>query len=770
MHRWLHNLMSLGNTKAQRASRRVCAIIVILTHLMPAPSEAKISAAGALKFPEVMYLVGLIKATNDAMATASLNPQNKNYRENVRRAVSMLPAGIIAVAGVFKAGKLHDSDLPVVQAMLGGFVDVSAPDRYKEFFKKPDASLIPKVGSAFPSNVKPVDIGPAAPTGPAKAEGPAVASIGPAAPLSNDIVSLQERWAPNRTTPSDKKNLKSYGYDEAEGKASVGGGGSLGEVANVGGNGRAAGSGGGIGATNNYGYDEGQKTKEVASGEEGFQKEMKSEFSNAESRVGGSNVSDLSITRVQTAAPSALDREKDNFFAKGKQSNQADDEELIDDNDTRTLKKNFKKRAKSPKRDIARDPRAQVKAKYFFANSVPMVLDFLMPQARAQECQDCGGGGSEGGSKAAEILMAIAAIIAAIAPMIVASIQAEADKAIAKINADTTIKTAQMQSDTSKFLANVQKDVALQQAQISQQITKQNNDAQSQRLNMQLAELRSAREDAKQAEQEKRQIELQYNQERIALAKKQADDNVKLAKQTLNANLTQAGLVSGVTSKNSSNSLTVAKAGLTSTPQSGSATNSALAAQSNSSGGLGGGTALPATGGIPSTGSTGGGDVSGLGFRAASVTTTSRANDRLLSAVAPTLTLSQDEVTKKEEEEKRHSKTGTRKVARNATRSNYTRGFVSAEAQKVTTQLAGNVASGSTAGRGFKIAATEGNNDLADFRKGFSSSKDETWYQPEQPRPAGHSARGIASTGGGHSGGASRGATAGAYRAPDDLN
>lgn len=779
MQRGLHNLVSMGNTTAQRSARRTCAILVICAHLLSMPAQAKISAGGALKFPEVMYLVGLIKATNDAMAQASLNPQNKNYRDNVRRAVSMLPAGIIAVAGVFKAGKLHDTDLPVVQGMLGGFVDVSAPDRYKEFFKKPDASLIPKVGNAFPSNVKPVDIGGAAPAGPTKAEGPTVASNGPTAPLSNDIVSLQDRWVPNRTTPDGKKNLKNYGYDESEGKATVGGGGELGAVTNVGGNGGApvaAASGGGFGNTNSFGYDENGKAKEV-SGETGFTNEMKSEFSTAESRVGAPATADLTITRVPASAPTELDREKENFFAKGKQSKTSDDEEVFDESDGQPLKKNFKKRAKAPKRGLARDPRAQVKAKYFFAGNVPLILDFLMPQAHAEQCQDCGGGGEGGGggggSKAAEILMAIAAIIAAIAPMVVASIQAEADKAIAKINADTTIKTAQMQADTSKFLANVQKDVALQQAAISQQITKQNNDAQSQRLNMQLAELRSAREDAKQAEKEKRQIELQYNQERIALAKKQADDNVKLAKQTLNANLTQAGLVSGVTSKNSSNSLSVSKAGLsTSTPQSGAATNPALAGRiaSTSPSGLGGGSSgLPSTGGIPSGGGTGG-DTSGLGFRAAALTTTSRANDRLLSAVAPSVGMTQEEITKKEEEEKRHSKsTRNAKVARNATRSSYTRGFVSAEAKKVTTQLADNVASGSSPGRGFKIAVSDGNNDLADFRKGFSSGKDDTWYQPDQPAAAGHSARGIASSGGGHSGGASRGAVSGAYRAPDDL-
>ncbi len=765
MHHGVHNQISLKSTRGSSIFRTM-ALFLIVNFAIATPAHANASPSQVLSVPEVMYLLGLIRATNDAMATASLNPQNKNYRDNVRRAVSMLPAGIIAVAGAFKANKLHDADLPLVQSMLGGFVDVSAPDRYKEFFKKPDASLIPKLGSSFPKGVKPVDISTGTlPAGPGKADAPAVASQSVTS-ISDDIVTLKDKWVPSRTRPEPvaTMNLKTIGYDESNAKSMASGSASnfSGPSANdvVSSAGPTGSYGGGNGTPATIGYDE-------AGG--GFRKEMNSEISTAESRT--SSLGDLPVNRVQVSAPTELDREKENFFAKGKQAKDVGDEGSDIDDNTPTAKKKFgKKHFKAPKRGLAsKDYRTPIKPKYWNVIPLKSLLSAFVENEAKADCQGGQGEGEQSGSKAAEILMAIAMIIAAIAPMVVASIQANADKAIAKINADTTLKTAQMQADTSRFLANTQKDVALQQSAISQQIAKQNNDAQSQRLNMQLAELRSAREDAQKAEQEKRQIEMKYNQDRIDLAKKQADDNVKLAKETLNANLTQAGLVSGVVSKNSTNSLSVTKAGLSSTRPS-----SNSLASAGGSGGFGG-SSLPTTGGIPSaTGDAGGGGggaggVGSLGATKSNLTVTrgvSDSRDRLLEAVAPS-SLSEQQ---KKEEELHYKRTGTRgaRVARGANRATYTRGVTSSEAQKVSNQLAANPATGSSPGRGFKIQA-EGKSDLAEFRDGMKSDPN-SYYRIGEPAVPHAQPRELASTGGGHSGeGASRGVVSGAYRAPVDL-
>lgn len=165
-------------------------------------------------------------------------------------------------------------------------------------------------------------------------------------------------------------------------------------------------------------------------------------------------------------------------------------------------------------------------------------------------------------SEVAGALQGTAAIISAAAPIGVAAIQASADKAIAGINAQATLATTAIQSDTTKYLATAQAEVALAQSVASMEINKINNDGQTERLGMQLAEVRAAREDAMQAEREKRWIEMYYNEQRIQLAKEQADANYKLAQATLQANLVQAGLVSGVTRIDSSAGLTVTRSGL----------------------------------------------------------------------------------------------------------------------------------------------------------------------------------------------------------------
>ncbi|MCB0406528.1 MAG: hypothetical protein KDD51_17225, partial [Bdellovibrionales bacterium] len=105
-------------------------------------------------FPAFSGLVGTIAEVNQAMRDAAENPMDKWRRQNVQAAISKMPGAIRELANVFMSNELHNADLPPMQAMLGGFIDVNAADRYKKFLQHPDASLIPEAGPGFPIDLK----------------------------------------------------------------------------------------------------------------------------------------------------------------------------------------------------------------------------------------------------------------------------------------------------------------------------------------------------------------------------------------------------------------------------------------------------------------------------------------------------------------------------------------------------------------------------------------------------------------------------------------
>ncbi len=163
-------------------------------------------------------------------------------------------------------------------------------------------------------------------------------------------------------------------------------------------------------------------------------------------------------------------------------------------------------------------------------------------------CQASGGGegegGDGGGADVAGILYGIAAIISSIVPAVVAGIQAEADRDIAKMNSLTQIAMTKMTSDTSKYMTNRQTEIAMFQAETAQEIAEKNNNAVTQRLAMQLAELNEARKEQTALNEKRLEIEDSYNKERIEIALKQADDAARLQRHMLNAQISQAGLSS----------------------------------------------------------------------------------------------------------------------------------------------------------------------------------------------------------------------------------
>lgn len=168
----------------------------------------------------------------------------------------------------------------------------------------------------------------------------------------------------------------------------------------------------------------------------------------------------------------------------------------------------------------------------------------------------------QSGAKAAEILFGLAAIMAAVSPMVAAAIQADADKQIAKTNANAQMAMTKMTSDTSKYLADQQKNVALQQADIAAKISNDNQQATTARLSMQLDSLKQARDATAAADREKFSYQQQLDQQRIALAKQQSDETIRLANTQLRAQMTQAGISQGfVRSQNSATGLSTTSTG-----------------------------------------------------------------------------------------------------------------------------------------------------------------------------------------------------------------
>lgn len=106
-----------------------------------------------MTIPGFAVLVKAIVDVNRDMHLAAQNPMDKWRRQRVRQSIAAMPPAIMALAAEFKKGKLHDPDLPVIQKMLGGFVDVNVASKFNQFLEKPDSSLIPQVGSDFPGQL-----------------------------------------------------------------------------------------------------------------------------------------------------------------------------------------------------------------------------------------------------------------------------------------------------------------------------------------------------------------------------------------------------------------------------------------------------------------------------------------------------------------------------------------------------------------------------------------------------------------------------------------
>ncbi|MEZ4749660.1 MAG: hypothetical protein R3B54_03240 [Bdellovibrionota bacterium] len=184
------------------------------------------------------------------------------------------------------------------------------------------------------------------------------------------------------------------------------------------------------------------------------------------------------------------------------------------------------------------------------------LVQALFPVAFAEGgeggCPSCGKGGSggEGGGQAGDILLGIAAIIApiaaAMAQVAAAEKQAEADKFIAKTAADASITQTKIQADVTKQLSDNQRSLSEQNLAVTQQLAREQEESRRERVNLQLAALEKERKAQESERREIRAIEQERIDQQIAFAKQQADENLRLAKLSINTQLVAQGLATGV--------------------------------------------------------------------------------------------------------------------------------------------------------------------------------------------------------------------------------
>ena len=210
--------------------------------------------------------------------------------------------------------------------------------------------------------------------------------------------------------------------------------------------------------------------------------------------------------------------------------------------------------------------------------------------AKPKECNggegSCSAGGGQGGGQgggAGEILFGLAAIMAATAPIVAASMQASADKKIAQINANTAIANATTQANLQKFSIEQQSKIAKDQAEAVEKLAKEKNEKEMAQLQMQLGELRQGREQQAALEREKRDSDRNFVQQEIALKQQAAAQTIQLAQQQRLAAETAQGLNTGFqTGRDSGGRLQINPIGRSGNSLAGAAQGN-LAARNNSS-------------------------------------------------------------------------------------------------------------------------------------------------------------------------------------------
>ncbi len=495
-------------SKVKKAFSSLTLVAFLLTTLAPSTIFAKKSTSQILSNPAMIGMMVAVANLNHSMRVAAENPQDKWRVQNVRHAMGMIPVAMMGLAATFNDAKLVDSDLPVVMGMLGGFVDKNAADGYKKFLQNPSASAIPKLGADFPQSYI------------AKAEAESNQSIVGDENAAGKAADQGSKMSDASNASSDLKQFKNDDLLDL----------------------------GSFVAQQKMNSDKPEANASIT----GNESAPKNNLSDKQ-LVDALDAPDASRGIASTAevksdfAPALLTpRDLDSDTADGKALEKSSDKKE-DDNFFKNVGVSKEKKVKAAKkRKKLREGISFLPSvgKFFpvFAIVNELILNNAFAAAQDEEGQSGVGSG--------QILQGLAAIIAATAPIVAVAIQADADKQIAQITAQSQQQMTKIAADNAKYLSDQQKEITMFQTKVAVEVADKNNQFATDRLERQLAELRTQRDQNYQLEKEKRALETDYNNKRIDLANKQADQQLQLNKESLQAEIAKAGLSQGFGSKN----------------------------------------------------------------------------------------------------------------------------------------------------------------------------------------------------------------------------
>lgn len=179
-----------------------------------------------------------------------------------------------------------------------------------------------------------------------------------------------------------------------------------------------------------------------------------------------------------------------------------------------------------------------------------LVLGLISYPSLSWGCQSCGGKGGasetnpegESGSDGAQFLFGIAAIIGAAAPMVVAGIESDKEQKITKIETEAQIKQTEIQTETQKELAVLSASTSLEQTKAQKDIAIINNNAETDRLNMNLTAASQQRAEERLQQAQALAMQQQMELAKIQWAQKQAEETIRLAEQGLERQRLEAAL------------------------------------------------------------------------------------------------------------------------------------------------------------------------------------------------------------------------------------
>ncbi|NDC24398.1 MAG: hypothetical protein EBZ49_09765, partial [Proteobacteria bacterium] len=469
-----HNL-KFHWVKNPKAFHKGLTAVLMFSLISPSPvwadSDSQTRAIAANS--SVSGLMGAIENLNQAMRTAAVNPMDDWRREEVRKAMSAIPSAYTTLAGTFSASVLGNSSLPVVQAMAAAAVDQEAPHSFEKFLKESPKALTPSQEVDF-SLAHPVS---------AQENNVSMKAV-----LSNPLKAAE--------AASDRADLANLSRPRSE---------ALPERLS-------------------------SFSKEPVS-------ERPSETAASESAVAQLG-SDLATVEANLKTRTPASSENEAAAATSAESFAKDEAK------EESVEKNSKSRKAASKRKVSsrvRKPTSWLLAPMFYladwtvSNHEALAETPIAPGAPGQGPQSAANPSGEGGGGAGELLFGVAAIMGAVAPMVVASQQANAQKQQAQIEANAQIQQTQIQTQTSKDLAQLSAQTAMAQADASRQVAQMNNDAQTQRLQLNLAAAQAQRDEERQAKVEQQNYQRQLEAQRLAIADRQANESIRLAQENLEA-------------------------------------------------------------------------------------------------------------------------------------------------------------------------------------------------------------------------------------------